>query len=238
MGTWSIADTHARIASRFGAEQRDLALPSLYAMAQRQLFARYHFQELQRLLTEFQRLHLTNEPLLVVVHGQDEKARSSFQTLMIETGAHALACVLSIHAIADVTSFAVFRALGYDHRTCPLRERDVTARKLQALLRSTPGHNGIADLLAKLLDDADYIHVAALANHSKHQGLVKPILNEDLTGKRPQRHELRFAAFQHGTNRYPERELTSLLEPACSLASTTVVEVGNQINTLLAPDAV
>ena len=233
MSAWSITDTQSHIAGCFGESQLERVSPSLYAMAQRQVYARYHFQEVRRLLTSFQSLYLADKPLMIVAHGQDEMAKDAFQTLMLETGAHALASVLSIHAIADVTSFAVYQALGFGLRPGALRNRDISATKIQPELRRTPGHEAISDILNKLLSDSSFKHVSALANHSKHQGLIKPMLNEDWTGERKQRHELRFAAFEHDGNPFPERELTSLLEPAYNLASRTVVDVGNQINTIL-----
>ena len=234
MSTWSITDTRSRVVGRFGESQLELVSTSLDAMAQRQLYADYHFQEVRRLLTSFQNLYLADKPLFVVAHGQDEIARDAFQTLMLETGAHALACVLSIHAIADVTSFAVYQALGFGLRPGDLRNRVISASRIQPELRRTPGYEAIADILNALLSDGSYKHVSALANHSKHQGLIKPILNEDCTGEREQRHELRFAAFEHDGNPFPECELTSLLEPTYNLVSRTVVDVGNHINAILA----
>lgn len=233
MSTWSIIDTRNHVASCFGESQLERVSPSLDAMAQRQLYARYHFQEVRRLLASFQSLYLADTPLMIVTHGQDEKAQDAFQALMLETGAHALASVLSIHAIADVTSFAVYQALGFGLRPGALRNRDISASKIQSELRRMPGHEAIADILNALLSDSSFKHVSALANHSKHQGLIKPMLSEDWTGEREQRHELGFAAFEHEGNSFPKRELTSLLEPAYILASRTVVDVDNQMNAIL-----
>jgi hypothetical protein len=232
MSTWSIADTRSHVANRFGESQLEKVSPSLHAMAQRQAYARYHFQEVRRLLENFQSLHLADKPLLVVAHGPDESARNAFQTVMFETGAHALACILSIHAIADVTAFAVYQALGYGLSATAGRERKISATKLHPDLRRTSGHEGIADLLEKLINDTSYKHICALANHSKHQGLVRPALNEDWTGEREQRYELRFAAFKHNGKPFPECELTSLLKPAYAIASSTVIDIGNQINSI------
>lgn len=237
MSTWSITDTRSRVVDRFGDSQLELISTSLYAMAQRQLYAGYHFQEVQRLLISFQNLYLADKPLIVVAHGQDEIASNAFETLMLETGAHALACVLSIHAIADITSFAVYHALGFGFRPGALHNRNISAVTIQPELCKTLGHKVIADILYALLSDSSYKHVSALANHSKHQGLIKPILNEDWTGKREQRHELRFAAFKHNGKPFPERELTSLLEPTYNLVSRTTVDVGNHINAILEQNA-
>jgi hypothetical protein len=45
-------------------------------------------------------------------------------------------------------------------------------------------------------------------------------------------------AFKHDGKFFPEKELTSLLGPAYSLASCTVVDVGNQLNAIFAKNAV
>lgn len=202
-------------------------------MAERQDFARYHYQEVLRLLDDFQKRHLADRPLFVVSHGTDEEARGDFELLMTQISAHALACVLSIHAVADVTAFAAYHALGYGLQPDPLRERDISANSVQARLLATPDHAGIATLIGELCIDANYKHVAALANKSKHQALVRPVLNEDWTGNREQRHEIRFSAFKIGENEYPEVALATLLMPAYNLASRITIDVGNALNTHL-----
>lgn len=237
MSTWSIVDTRNRVAARFGQAHLDLVGPSLYALAERQNYARYHYQEVKRLLSAFCERHLAATPLFVLTHGQDETARGEFEVLMTQLGAHALACVLSIHAIGDVMAFAVYQALGYGFRPHPLRERDISIRVVESRLRGSNGHMRIAELLAELSVNPDYKHVAALANKSKHQALVKPVLNEDWSGTRQQRHEVRFAAFEHGGRPFPEVEIGSLLEPAYNLASRLTVDVGNRLNDALASDA-
>lgn len=230
--TWSIIESQELIAEVFNRSQLEKASSSLYAMAQQQLYARYHFQSITYLFDEFNNKYLLNESLVILAHGQDDK-REAFETLMVKVGAHALACVLSIHAIADITAFAIFHALGLGLQARALNERDVTAKKIQQCLRKTPEHRKIADLLASLLDDASYKHIAALANHSKHQGLFKPVLNEDWTGKRKKRHEFRFATLQYNNKSFPESELTPLLTSAYNVASKTVINVGKEINFVL-----
>lgn len=233
MKPWSIADTRRHVEARFGRAHLDRVVPSLNSLAERLRYARYHYQEIQRLLGSFAELHLATKPLLVVIHGGDEASREEFEVLMIEVGAHATACVLSIHAISDLMAQAVYHALGHSLDVSPLRERDISAASVQSRLSHVPAHAAIAEVLSRMCSDSCYKHVAALANKSKHQSIVKPMLNEDLTGSRAQRHELRFSAFQYGGRDFPEATLASLLDPAYELASRTVVEVGNMLNDIL-----
>jgi hypothetical protein len=122
MSTWSIGMTKERIAARFatdsieGQSLRDYVAPSLQSMAERQTYSMYHYQEAHRLLKEFQDKHLNATPLMVVSHGNDPGKRSDFEVLMIQLAAHLVACVLSIHATADVTAFAAYHSLGYGLR--------------------------------------------------------------------------------------------------------------------------
>lgn len=233
MSGWPIAETRTLIASLFGQEHLKLVKPSLDALALRQDYARFHYLEVGRFLDDFQNRHLSTKSLLVVIDDKDQAVRGEFELLMIQIGAHALACVMCIHALADLMAYATYHALGYSLQPSALRERDIKIGNVCQRLKETPEHNRISDLLVGLVADANFKHVAALANKSKHQALVKQLLNEDLTGTRKIRHEVRFSAFKYGNKSYPEVELSSLLEPAYNLTSRTVVEVGNEMSAVL-----
>lgn len=192
MSGWSIAETRTLVASLFGQEHLQLVKSSLDALALRQEYARYHYHEVGRLLEDFQNRHLTMKPLLVVMHGKDKAAREEFELLMVQIGAHALACVMSIHALADLMAYAAYQALGYSLQPGALRERDINAGNVCDRLEGLPEHNRIADLVGNFLIDTNFKHVAALTNKSKHQALVRSVLNEDLSGVREIRHEVRF----------------------------------------------
>ena len=66
---------------------------------------------------------------------------------------------------------------------------------------------------------------------------MRPVLNEDWSATRKERHEVRFSALAHGGKAFPEVELSSLLEPTYNLGSRTTVDVGNELNTALSRNA-
>jgi len=237
MPPWSIAETKLLVADRRGDERLSRIEPSLYAMWQRQRYARYHFLEVGRLLADFQEAYLKTDILISVTHGQEEEPRAAFDEFMMKAGAHVVACVLSIHSMADVTAFAAYLALDYQSNTKIRRERDVTAAVMQPLLAANPQHQVIADAFARLTSSPAFIHISALSNHSKHRGLIKPLLNEDWTGIREKAHEVRFASFSYDQTLYPEAEIARVLAPAYEAASIAVVTVGNEINALLSTGA-
>jgi hypothetical protein len=237
MPPWSIAETKLLVTNLHGGEHLSRIEPSLHAMSQRQRYARFHFQEVGRLLADFQEAYLKTDILLSVTHGQEEEPRAAFDEFMMKAGAHVVACVLSIHSIADVTAFAVYLALDYQSNTSIRREKDVTAAVMRPLLAANPQHQVLADALARLMSNPEFMHISALSNHSKHRGLIKPLLNEDWTGTRETAHEVRFANFSYDQTTYPEAEIASVLAPAYEAASTAVVTVGNEINVLLSTSA-
>jgi hypothetical protein len=240
MSRWSIGETRERIVARFpkaqleGEDLCDFVAPSLQAMAERQNYALYHYQEVRRLLKEFQDKHLIGVPLMVVSHGADETKRGDYEVFMIRIGAHLVACVLSIHALADTTAFAAYHALGYGLRSDAVPLSKLHATTVRDRLKSEPKHAPIATVIDTFLSDRNYQHVAALANRSKHRALVRPTLSEDWSGQRPERHEIRFAAFRTAARRFPEVEVSTLLAPAYELASRSVVDTGNGLLAALA----
>ncbi len=201
MPPWSIAETKLLVTNLHGGEHLSRIEPSLHAMSERQRYARFHFQEVGRLLSGFQEAYLKKDILLSLSHGQEEEPRAAFDEFMMKVGAHVVACVLSIHSMADVTAFAAYLALNYRSNGKIRREKDVTAAVMQPVLAANPQHKVVADALARLMSNPEFIHISALSNHSKHRGLIKPLLNEDWTGTREKAHEVRFASFSYEQTR-------------------------------------
>lgn len=81
--------------------------------------------------------------------------------------------------------------------------------------------------------DASFAHVDALSNKAKHSNLIRATLNEDVTGTRAERHEIRFQGFVRKGISYDERKMEDVLYPAYSIASATVVEVGHMVHAAL-----
>ena len=237
LATWNIAQTKKLIEARFGRNYLEVAASSLNSMSERLSFARYHHKEIQRLLDDFSRSRLQDSSLIIVTRGRNAEHRAEFEDLMIAIGAHCVACVLSIHALADIASFALYQSLGYAQAPNAIPERKISLATVKEAFSGNPKHTQLSALLKELESNSAFKHVAALANRSKHESVVKPLLNEDLTGEREDRHQIRFPAFRHGSATYPEAELKSVLEPAYAIASVTIVQAGNELHRQLSENA-
>lgn len=85
-----------------------------------------------------------------------------------------------------------------------------------------------------MLEDPAFIHVDALSNQAKHRSITPTALNEDMTGEREKRFELRFSAFSRDEKDFDEVECRRLLSPAYDAASHGLVNTGNELRRLLA----
>lgn len=237
MPRWSIAETRSLVANVCGEERLSRIAPALYAMSQRQSYARYHYQEAMRLLDDFKATHLGSDGLVYAIHGPETESREAFELFLMRAGSHSLACVLSVHSMLDVIAYAIYVALAYESRPRLKFSRLVSAVSIEPLLRETPDHTTLADCIAEMRSSGHFQHVSALANHSKHRGLIRSSLSEDWTGERTRPHELRFESFEYHGRLYPQAEVTSVIGPAYEVASNVTVRVGNELNRILATSA-
>lgn len=231
--TWHVSRTRSLIERVFGREQLNLARPSLKSVADRLDYARYHYQEAMRLATQFSERYLAHQPLIAVVFSNDDEERFAFEELMTQLGAHTIACVQSIHTLPDILGHLFYFSLGLN-RLSVLKEQNITAAAVRELLQSQAQYSALADALGQLAGQGSFGHLAALANHSKHRSIVQPQLNEDLTGLREDRHEMRFSSFTYKGTAFPEVSVKALLEPEYARCSQLVVRAGEDLNNVLA----
>lgn len=230
--TWHITKTRSLIERAFGPGQLALARPSLKSVIDRQEYARYHYQEVMDLVSSFAAEHLTDRLLFDVALGQDE-SRIAFETLMTKLGAHVIACVQCIHSIPDILAHTFYYSLGLNQQRQQLDERAISVDSVGRLLGANPKYSDLAASLRSLSSEGQARHVAALANHGKHRSIVQPLLNEDLTGERADRHEVRFASFRYRDVLYPEITVSNLLEPEYARSSRVTIEAGEKLNDVL-----
>lgn len=231
--TWHVSRTRSLIESAFGREQLNLARPSIKSVTDRLDYARYHYQEAMRLVTQFSERYLAHQPLIAVIFSNDSEERFAFEELMTQLGAHTIACVQSIHTLPDILGHLFYFSLGLN-RLSMLKEQNITAAAIKELLQGKVQYSSLADALEQITCQGSFGHLAALANHSKHRSIVQPQLNEELTGLREDRHEVRFSSFTYKGTLFSEVSVKALLEPEYVRCSQLVVRAGEDLNHVLA----
>jgi hypothetical protein len=237
MTQWSLEETRELVQARYGRPQLELVRPSLQSLGERQGYAGYHFHEARGLVDSWVSTRLTEVSLLQIVVGDDEEAVSEFNTLMLKTGAHVLACVQSMHATADILAHVVYFSLGMNRAGLPIPEVKISLRSVIDRTKSDPRTKSICCLLRDLSSGGGFHHLAALSNLGKHRSIVRPALNEDWTGKAPERHTLKFPPFTYKNKHYPEVAVKEFLEAEYSRNSHLVVATGNAVNDYLRQNA-
>lgn len=230
--TWNVVETLRLVEQRHGKVLSALAAASLHSANQRVRFAHIHYHAMRDLLANF-----SNEAPQGAVLGlgwsRDEEARSKYFEFRDKMAANAVACVQSIHAVADLLANGVYFSLRLDRFGKPLRDSQIDAKRTLQRLDARPELAALAGLLRAMLDDMSFKHVDALSNQAKHRNITPTALNEDATGLREPRFELRFSAFERDRNPFAEIEVQSLLSPAYDAVSHAIVSIGNELTRLL-----
>lgn len=165
--------------------------------------------------------------------GETDDEQFEFEDSLAKVSAHVLACVQSLHAIADIFAHAIYYSLGYNLRPDALPERRVAAHSVRDKLRLTAAHQSLADDLNGLISNEHSEYLGALANQSKHRSLVKPTLWLDMTEVGPEPFTLQFQDFVYDGTFYERREIRPFLASAFNHISRTVVDTGIELNATL-----
>jgi hypothetical protein len=233
MDNWHIAATRTLIQSQFGQAQLQLANPPLKSVLDRQEYVRFHYHEVKDRFVGYVKENLTDRGLIEAIWSGDEAAEEKHQRFHVEIGAHVLACVQGLHAIADIAAHAAYYSLGLNLSATPLREAAINLASVVEEIRGVATLSRVASLLESLADGGEFKHIAALANHGKHRSLIAPGLHEDQTGKAEKRHWLQFGSFVFKGEVYPQVEVMPLLEREFNRGSRTFVDLGNEIHASL-----
>ncbi len=161
--------------------------------------------------------------------GLNRDVRQAYYAFMERVGAHAVASVQSIHAVADLLAASVFMSLNLSAKGKAVAEHDITFQLTLDRLAADPKNTTIESLLKALKADPCFKHVDALSNKAKHSSIVRPVLNEDFTGSRDERVEVQFQEFERKGVTYSQGSIADVLGPAYNLASQTVVDAGNEL---------
>lgn len=233
MTTWDIAATNANVMLLFGSEQRSLAGDSVQSAVERAEYARYHYHEANELFAKFAQQHLTELPLIAVVFSQNDGVRSDFQMLMTMVGANVVACLQSMHSLADILAHAVYYSLGENLRTEPLVKGAISAAAVADRIGNRPTLAEVHRLLSAVKGEGQFSHLSALVNYSKHRGILRTSVFEDMTGRAAQRHTLKLPKFEFKGKCYPDVDARLFVQQEFDRLSALLIELGNALNKAL-----
>lgn len=238
MTNWDHREARSLVLQRFGQEQCDLATQSQRSTIDRLEYARFHYDEVREIIdTRIKTLHERGRLSLVMLGGGTDDERNEYEDSCVQLGAHVVACVQNLHAIADIFAHTVYYSLGYNLQPDAPKERDVTSNLVKNRLRPKhkhkPEHKPLAEGLGKLTSHPHAKYLGALANLSKHRSLVKLEPWLDMTGLATEPLRLEFPDFRYDDGLHARRVIGPFLESAFNQISEIVFNTGVELTVAL-----
>jgi hypothetical protein len=162
-----------------------------------------------------------------------EKQRAAFERYMVKLGAHSLAAVQSIHALADIVAHSIYFATGQNLGSNRLDERKVALQSVAHVLKKDKAFAHLSAPLAALTSGNGWKHIAAVSNVGKHRSVVRAALSQDLTGTRIKFRELQVSAVKYGKTDYPAKSFDTLINPEFHRLMVAIVALGIDLNASL-----
>jgi hypothetical protein len=224
--SWDLRQLRNDVERLFGPWQREAISPCLNTIVERRYFARYHYGQARQILETA--IGVSKEiDLIGRLLGAFDEEHDSFEEIRRRAAAHITACVHAMHSLPDVLGQVIYLALGMNRD--PATELQDRYINIYAVRDKLP----ISDLrghVELLIENADFAYLSVLNNMSKHRSIVPMPYSVDMTGKDPEEHGLKFAAFSYGANSYPERWVKPFLVSEFQRHEALVIEIGNMIN--------
>lgn len=222
MSRWDLKRLRDDVAELHGREQLKRLKPSLESVVQRQRYARHHFLESERRIKEVMADPARSEkhPLELL---DDEEVNQAHDNARAEI----VACVQSMHAVADILAHVVYSALAMDcNPATAIKERDISVKSVPKRLAASQ----VRDILEELKGHSDFIYLEALVNHCKHRSLVRIPYYYDLSGEPTAKRGFWLADFTYGETLHHPREVGTFLKDEYKRQSRLVIDIGNALN--------
>lgn len=222
MSRWNLKQLRDDVAELYGREQLERLKPSLESVVQRQRYARHHFLESERRIKE-----VMADPVRAEKHPlelwDDEEVNQAHD----DARAEIVACVQSMHAVADILAHVIYFALAMDgNPATALEEWRISVKSVHKLLPAGP----IKDMLHELRGHTDFVYLEALVNHCKHRSLVPIPYYYDLSGEPAAKQGFWLSDFTYGDTVHPTREVEDYLKGEYQRQSRLVIDIGNAVN--------
>lgn len=234
MPPWDLQLTRNQIQLRYGDEQLQVVRRCLESIVDRQRYAAYHFHEHKRLLTAHIDDQLVSKSIYQITLAFEPDEQVTLDLCLTQVSANIVACIQSLHALADILAHVVYYSLGLNKGPRALKEREIGLSSLIRMLAKESDHAELHKNLNSISTHPDFIYLSALVNHSKHRSIVGTVLSVDppAAGKPP--YVLLFDEFTYREFHYARREIEPFLEPTYAWLSQSIVSCGNALNNLLA----
>ena len=229
---WDLKQLRDDVQAMYGSDRRRLLERSLGSLDKRLEFARYHYQEQKKLMAGVVPADAGPMHHVELALGGRGASGHAFGQARMHAMAHVVACVASMHAVADTLAYAVYHALAMDldPRTRVI-ERSINVHSVLERLECV----GASSPMRELTDHDGFRYLNAMANQSKHQALVGVGYRADFDpAPDAPSHGLSFAAFEHKGAYYEQRWVAPTLNAEYDRQQPLIQAIGRSLNSSVA----
>lgn len=201
---WDLQQLKDDVDLLHGKEQRNILSPCIQSIIDRKLYARYHYQEFERLLTELLRGNEDQVSLYnLVLVSEEEWIEFNHCRKMVE--ANVVACLQSLHAISDILSHVIYFSLNMDSEVdLKLSPRYVSLHNVKNKISIKSEYSRLSSLIEQLISHQDYRYLVDIVNHSKHRSVVGTSFTLDDSVESERHYGLELVSFSYEGRNHPK----------------------------------
>ncbi len=229
---WNRKELENDIETLFGKEQLELLSPCLDTIDEKKFNATYHLNELERLINEeLKVIAPDNHKLISLIDDTGEEGEKA-KLVYRKARANIIACLQSLHSLADVLAHVIYFALNMDNDTLTrVGSRKRYDSTVSGKLTTISGTNPLKSVFDSLIKDDEFVYLSAVVNCSKHRSIINTLFGINLDpNKEYSAKDFKFYAFEFNGINYNQRPVIEFIKNEYSRINSLVVEICIKIN--------
>lgn len=226
---WDLNLLRQKVKTAHGEEQFQKLVPCLNSIAERQLFAQFHFNQAEEAIIGYLDGNMEDNDFLLMMLSPKERERHNFNDNRWKAKAHIHAYLQNLHCIADTMGHVVYFSLTLNNAR---RESDISIKNVRNWIKEESKYNVLTASIENLITNDDYAYLEAIVNHSKHRCIIDLNVVLSFIPEEPSP-TLESKPFAHKGKEYSKRPIREYLKDEYYRQGELIVSIGNEINSLV-----
>lgn len=216
---------HKNVEAAYGKEMADTISDSLFSLGDRQFQIKFHFENYNNLLKRFYPKEMGEFDALKLMFTDDPKLKHDLIYAMKGVEALALACLQSLHSMADILAHVVYFAInGPSSKSTEMKESAISAKSVIKKLEKVQKFPDLIKMMSRLIDHDDFQYLESVVNRSKHGCVVKAAYSIRISdGELP--HGVEIKSFAHNGKSYSNTWFEPFIEREYLRQTNLVAEI-------------
>jgi hypothetical protein len=232
--SWDLPELKSLLENRYGIGHQELAFESLDSIFQNQDFSRYHYYEINRLISEHLAVNETSKDYFNLRMSNDIDVRESEFFFSTACKAHIISLLRHLHCSPDLLAHAIYYCLGLNlSEDSSLKVRDITLYKIKKILENKIEYNKLFELIKGFTGHIDYEYLQAWGNHTKHRASIVPSLSYRIVAEGTEIYNFTFEVFSYQGKKYSTETVMSFLNREFDREGVQIILIGSELNYLV-----